>query len=133
MVLIPCRYCGKKVLQKEILRISEYPAIASWYNSHYSNCRGLSKYLQCLCSDLRYRCKCDVCSKCMKSINPECASKDHPKIDKDLIEIFNREQLCKDSSPRTIRKQLLETLEPLENIVKSYDTKVDSDPDLKIL
>lgn len=131
---IPCRYCGQKISSKEMLRLSEHPAQAVWYTAHYSKCTGLIKYLRCICDDLRHRFKCDACKTCMKTANPNCKSKDHPKTEDDLIEIFSRENLCTDdSSPRTLRRQLLETLEPLENVVKTYDRSVDSEPDLKIL
>jgi len=129
-----CRYCQTKIPRKESLRLSEYPDEASWYTSHYSKCQGLIRYLKCICNDLRYRCKCDTCKQCMKTVNPDCDSKGHPKTENDLVEIFNREKIClDDSSPRTVRNRLIEELEPLDLVVKNYSSQVDSRPDIEIL
>lgn len=133
-----CRYCNKSFPKEDFLRLFNYPDIATWENPHYLDCESLSRYLKCRCGDLRHRCKCDLCGKCLKNVNIECECGIHPIISVRCISddmTFSGEtrDIGSESPDRKRRNDRVKLLSPLVNEVCTSSYRLITDQHVKDL
>jgi|JI10StandDraft_1071094.scaffolds.fasta_scaffold1439274_2 hypothetical protein len=124
MTILTCRYCKAQCLDKDVMKIYDYPEDANWFGSHYLKCVGIRKSQKCLCGDLSKRCRCKDCYTCIKTSNSECQSEFHPKNDKEVCQIKTLESFCNDQEKddyliERLKIMRLRHITPLSEIVKT--------------